>query len=71
MRSVWVLAQHQQLFCLLLPQVKEETGLDIEDRVDPSQFIEATVDGKLHKLFIVRGVDPETTVFAPLAQKVR
>jgi hypothetical protein len=51
-------------------QVKEETGLDIEDLVDPSQFIEATVEGKLHKLFIVKGVNPETTTFAPLAQKV-
>jgi hypothetical protein len=38
---------------------------------DPSACIEATAENKLHKLFIVSGVDPQTTQFAPQLQKVR
>ncbi|GFH25865.1 nudix hydrolase domain-containing protein, partial [Haematococcus lacustris] len=49
-------------------QVLEETGLSIEHLIDPEQFLQASHEGKPFKLFIVSGVDPDTTRFAPLCK---
>ncbi len=47
-------------------QVLEETGVDVEALIDANAFIEAKgQNDKLHKLFIVAGINPETTAFAP------
>lgn len=46
-------------------EVLEETGYDIEKKLKEDDFIEIYADGKKNKLYIVTGVDPETTVFAP------
>lgn len=46
-------------------EVHEETGIDIESMLSPEDFIQVTADGKPHTLFIVAGIDPDTTVCAP------
>ena len=45
-------------------EVEEETGLDISDKLDPSQFIDVQLGAQATRLFIVPGVD-DTTAFAP------
>lgn len=46
-------------------EVFEETGFDIEKFLKEEDFLEVYADGKKNKLYIVTGVDPDTTVFAP------
>lgn len=48
----------------------EETGYDMSHLLDPNAFVEVFFDGKKHKLYIVSGLDPETTAFAPQAKFV-
>mmetsp|Transcript_22857 Transcript_22857/g.58241 ORF Transcript_22857/g.58241 Transcript_22857/m.58241 type:complete len:354 (-) Transcript_22857:491-1552(-) len=50
-------------------EVMEETGMVIDDMIVPEHCIEATMDGKLNKLYIITGLDPETARFAPKVQK--
>lgn len=45
--------------------------MTIDDMLVPENAIEATMDGKLNKLFIITGLDPNTARFAPKVQKVR
>ena len=51
-------------------QVSEETGLDVEGLLDSNHFIEVYAEDKQHKLFIIPGIDPDTTVFAPKVKAV-
>ncbi len=51
-------------------QVMEETGIDVEHLLNPDHVLEVTADGKLCTLFIVSGIDPDTTAFAPQTQGV-
>lgn len=48
----------------------EETGIDVEHLIDPDHCLEVFTEGKLITLFIVTGIDPETTAFAPKTQGV-
>ncbi|KAI8382849.1 Nudix box signature [Nakaseomyces glabratus] len=45
-------------------EVKEETGFDLTDYVDESQFIERNIQGKNYKIFLVYGI-PEDFDFKP------
>lgn len=56
--------------CGHVTQVLEETGLDIESMLNVNHYLEVKIEQKLHKLFIIAGLDPETVCFAPKVQKV-
>jgi mRNA-decapping enzyme subunit 2 len=51
-------------------QVLEETGYDIEELVCEDDFIELNLDGKRNKLYIVAGLDPDSAQFAPKCKGV-
>ncbi len=55
---------------LLLLQVLEETGYDIEALVDENNYIELMLEGKRNKLYIVAGLDPDSAQFAPKCKGV-
>ncbi|GAX81225.1 hypothetical protein CEUSTIGMA_g8657.t1 [Chlamydomonas eustigma] len=46
-------------------EVEEETGMNIEELINPQHVIQVTIDGKLNTLYIVTDIDPQTTAFAP------
>jgi 8-oxo-dGTP pyrophosphatase MutT (NUDIX family) len=51
-------------------EVLEETGVDLEGHMREEDTIEVFMDGKRNKLYIVAGVDPDSTEFAPKCRGV-
>ena len=51
-------------------EVLEETGVDLDGEMKEEDTIEIFMDGKRNKLYIVAGVDPDSTEFAPKCRGV-
>lgn len=52
-------------------EVLEETGFDLEGKLDERDHIELVLEGKRNKLYIAAGLDPKSAKFAPQCKGVR
>eukprot|EP00798_Chlamydomonas_sp_ICE-L_P025633 gene25633-11291_t len=57
--------QNEPLETCAIRETVEETGFDVEDMLIPEHYIENNADGKLNRLYIIMGINPETAKFSP------
>ena len=54
-------------FFISVREVKEETGYDIAEKIDPTMYITKTINDQECRLFLIPGV-PMNTEFKPIAK---
>lgn len=53
------------------PQVLEETGFDIKNRIDKDMYIEQKITDKLVRLYIIPAVSKDTKFYPKTRKEIR